>query len=46
MRGNLTNIKKLMPIQIINNAGLSDKNIVNSVINYNDCDAMNSDFKE
>ena len=45
-RRNLENKKKLAPVQIMNNASLISKNIVNSVSIFNKSDAMNSYLRE
>ena len=39
---NLENMKKLMPVRKINNAGVNSKNIVNSLGIFNDIDLINS----
>ena len=44
MRRNLENKKKLMPVRIMNSAGMNSKNIVNNVSIFSDGVAMNSDF--
>ena len=42
MGRNLKNKKKLMMIRMMNNAGLNDKNIMNSVGTFNDRSVNNS----
>ena len=42
----LKNKKKLTPIQIINSASLNGKNILNSVVIFNDSSVINCNFRQ